>query len=324
MALGNCTLNGPVSKIVGTFVHGLLPFLVDGREHKLSIGTNKVTLQRQRDILFRALSLTVDAEGEPQPSRLASVLNGVTVSGSKHTWAKGLDSSVQDRMRLFVFGNASAYGKPNFAIAQANLKLLQAGIPEPGASHAEPPPLPAAAPPAPAPSERFYVACDPGIAKSDFGVARIFVDGKAIVRVEYDSFHLPARNKKVNYTVQGQRMLFLKRKLEPIIRGAKGVFVESYRVNPRKVKGAGTNFFVRSVPIVLASEAGIPVEDILMQKWRKSFGGKAANLRTQLARHTKFDFDAIESDDAIDAIGIGLHCLLQRGFSLAVRSLAPM
>ena len=74
-----------------------------------------------------------------------------------------------------------------------------------------------------------------------------------------------------------------------------------------------------SVPIVLASEVGIPVEDILMQKWRKSFGGKAANLRTELARRTKFDFDAIESDDAIDAIAIGLHCLRQRGFSLLVQ-----
>jgi len=128
--------------------------------------------------------------------------------------------------------------------------------------------------------------------------------------------------------MQGKRILFLRQKLQPIIAGASTVYIENYSVNASTIKGCDTNFFVRSVPISLAAEAGVPVHDIKVQSWRKTFKGDARNALFNALRTPTFfpdtTTDAIKNGDAIDAVCIGLHSLMERGFSLAVRSLSAM
>ena len=325
----NLNLTGSPARIVSFFVHHWLPLEFSGLKPRPSTeggpsATDKIG--RQRKVLYQALSLTVDESGEPRPDRLRHVLHECAVPGSVERWAMILDGAVRERMERFVFGGGTSRA-PILTVAKQALEALQAGIGADGTTEPEPSNEPEPEPLPPPPTERFFISLDPGCSPSKFGVSRITADGTTIVKIEHMSFH-PSGRSDTSARGQGRRMASVQDMLSPLIAGAAGVFMEDYKVDKGKLQGVETNFYMRSIPLMLAYQADVSdVEVVVQSSWQSTFRKPTRMSLSGKIDTAEFVYDTTEASvcsHAIDAICIGLHSLLERGYTLAVRELVPL
>ena len=317
------TTDATLGVIVGRFVHRWLPLEFKGG--KAPAGSGKI-LQRQRDFLFKALSLTVaDGETVPRPCQLRHVLHNVQMGvARKVDWASDMLKETRADMMRYVYGVANL--KATFKFDASVLEALQSGIGEDGSTSPDPASLPAA-PPAPSPpaspEQQLFVGLDPGCCDSSYGVAVATVLSGSIVRVQYDSFK--PRGWK-DTTAHSLKLGSATEKLVSYLHGAEAVFIEGFYFDKATASGANTSFYMRAAGHMAAYQAGTVSSEVNFSDWGKIFpkqgSGKQRTAGPSLLN--RFEIAVPACNDAIDAICIVLYELVHvRGLPLSVTAYEP-
>ena len=320
-------VDGSPGKIVGRFIHRWLPLEANARAHNVRLhitgqekNSVRMRLMRQRAVLFKALSLTVaDGQSVERPELLRHVLHDVEVDAArKLEWAQDIGEVRKREMMRYVYGVEDL--KKNTVIDTAVLEQLRAGIDADGATAPDPalqlppPQQLALTPPDPTPPAlRRFVALDPGLASSRYGVAVATVEAatKKIIRVEQTSFKPRGYADRAKQDV---RLGSTVERLAPMLRGAEEVFIEPFFYAAGTATGADTSFYLRAAGHVAAHQAGAGCTiEVNSANWKKTFPRKGESLLN------RYHIPPPACKDATDAICILLHELVvTRGFPLAV------